>query len=95
MVQNLIAFIASVAIIAYFLVMGRYLRRITHAVEKLAGMKLHKTIRCSNCGKEINLGVNYKDQYTNCPRCNYRIKADQEEIRIEKKIEQTTLPNSN
>jgi DNA-directed RNA polymerase subunit RPC12/RpoP len=93
MVQNLIAFIASVAIIAYFLVMGRYLRRIAHAVEKLAGMKLHKTIRCSNCGKEINLGVAFRDQYTNCPRCNYRIKADQEEIRMEKTIEKTPVSN--
>lgn len=73
-IQDLIAFIASVAIILYFLVIGRYIRRIMVAVEKIAGMNLGRTVVCENCGKEINLGVGFVDQSVNCPRCNSKVK---------------------
>jgi uncharacterized CHY-type Zn-finger protein len=73
-IQDLISFITAVAVILYFLVVGRYIRRITHAVEKIAGMKLSRIVVCENCRKEINLGVGFMDQSVNCPRCNAKVK---------------------
>lgn len=82
-VQNLIAFIATLSIILYFLVIARYLKKIMLAVEKLAGMKLEKIVICENCGREINLGVSFRDQYTNCPKCNHRVLVNKQEAHKE------------
>lgn len=73
-IQDLLSFIASLAIILYFLVMGRYIRRIMLAAEKIAGMELSRIVVCENCGKEINLGAGFRDQSVNCPRCNSKVK---------------------
>jgi DNA-directed RNA polymerase subunit RPC12/RpoP len=90
-VQNLIAFIATISIILYFLVIARYLKRIVVAAEKIAGMNLQRIILCKNCGTEINLGINFTDQYTNCPRCNTRVSIVKEVGQAE--IEKQTLNN--
>jgi DNA-directed RNA polymerase subunit RPC12/RpoP len=74
-VQNLIAFVATLSIILYFLMLARFLKRIMLAVEKLAGMKLEKVVLCENCGKEINLGISSRDLYVNCPKCNSRVRT--------------------
>lgn len=74
-VQNIIAFVATLSIILYFLMLARYLKRIMMAVEKLAGMKLEKLVLCENCGNEINLGISSRDLYVNCPKCNSRVRT--------------------
>lgn len=76
-IGQLITFLASLSIIAYFLMLGFYIRRIMIAVEKLAGTHQSKIIECDNCGKQINLGVGFRGTSTKCPVCKTHITIEQ------------------
>lgn len=79
-IGQLITFIASVSIILYFLMIGYYLHRIMNAVEKMSGINKAKVVECNNCGKQINLGIGYKESFTTCPVCKSRIMLDQTDL---------------
>jgi hypothetical protein len=76
-IGQLITFLASVSIIAYFLILGYYLRRIMIAVEKLAVTHQSKIVVCDNCGKQINLGVGFRGTSAICPICKSHIAVEQ------------------
>lgn len=79
-IGQLITFIASVSIILYFLMIGYYLHRIMNAVEKMSGVNKATVVECNNCGKQMNLGIGFKEPFTTCPICKSRIILDQPEL---------------
>jgi hypothetical protein len=79
-IGQLVTFLASISIIAYFLFLGYFIRRIMIAVEKLAGTHQSKIVECDNCGKQINLGVGFKGTSTTCPICKSHIAIEQPEL---------------
>lgn len=92
-VNQLVAFIASVSIIFYLLILAYYLRRIMTATEKLAGINQPKIVECSNCGRKINLGTHFHDPFTSCPICKSRIIIESPNIKIQDvRKEEKVLP---
>lgn len=79
-VEQLVTFIASVSIILYFLLIGYYLRRIMIAVEKMSGVNQSRVVECTSCGKQVNLGVGYREPYVVCPVCKAKIMVSQPEL---------------